>query len=183
MIGHVLLAVCCTLNAGDGKDAFQPLLDHLAAQDGFWALNNRAVADAFFRCFDTASNSNDADRALLTFVRDNNDRAYWIGGYLTEPYYLRGRRARPLLALAIWTNASERLDQIEEATQDDVLTQRNLNELAAVLAKRLGCDALARTLKARSEAARLKIPGGPATDQDHDTIYDSIPHVRSKTIE
>ena len=171
------------INVGSGDNDFQPLLDHLAAQNGFWQLNNQKVADAFFRCFDTASQSDEADNELLTFVGDNNDRAYWIGAYLTRPYYLQGRKARPLLALAIWTNASERLDQLEEPTEHDVLTQRNLSELAAVLAKRLGCDPLARTLKARSEAARERFPGGPATDEDHKTTYDSIPHVPADRIE
>jgi|GEM_PF-4591473 len=167
--------VACVLlvGAADAEaTAFQPLLEHVAAQGGHWAFNNEEVARVFHACVDSIAT--DKADAIAKFVGMDNDRAYWIGCYLTERDYLHGHKAMPHVALAIWANASERLEAKERANSEDQLTQRDLNELAAILAKRLRFDALAATFKRRSELARLKHTGGPATSAEDQRVYDSI---------
>lgn len=181
MMGWLLMScLCCATSADEAETFFCPLTEHLEKQDGFWALNNSAVAEVFHRCFDAESTQK--DKLLIQFVGDHNDRAYWIGAYLTTPSYLGGRKPRPLLALAIWVNASERLEEADDPNGENLTRKRSLNELAAVQAQLLGCDSLAKTLKARSENARLKGAGGPATSAESQKTYDSIPFAPSEEL-
>ena len=171
------LAATCPAFAQEPKphsaDPFQPLLDHIAKQHGFWAQDNEKVAKVFHRCLDSVSK--DKEKAVVRFVGDDNERAYWIGGYLTTPSYLNGHTARPYLALAIWADASERLAIKQKPTEDDKSHRVCLNILAATLAKRLGFNTLAVTLKKRAEAADSESIGSrPAVSGEDDRIYDSI---------
>lgn len=153
---------------GRSADPFQPLLDHLEEHGG-WSNDNEKVAKVFHRCVDAIPK--DQDKAIIRFVGDNDNRAYWVADYLVEPVYLGGHTPRPYLALAIWADSSERLAAVEKPFPDDEHNRRRLNTLAAILAKRLGFNSLAVTFKKRAEAAPL---GGPATHADADRIYDSI---------
>ena len=165
----ILLGCLCTSTTGADKP-FQPLLDHLAKQHGLWGSDNTKVAAAFYRCFDAIPK--DKEKALIEFVGNDNDRAYWISSYLTSDSYLHGHAPMPHLALAIRANASDRLAVEKNLTDDNLSTRHCLNYLAAIQAKRLGLDALAVKFKVRAAAGRD--PGGPAVSGDDRDVYDSI---------
>ena len=154
-------------------DPFQPLLDHLAQQNGFWAQDNDKVARVFHQCVDSVSK--DKEKAIVQFVGDDNERAYWIGAYMTTPAYMDGHMAKPYLALGIWSDASERLAIKQKPTQDDKYDRVRLNSLAAILSKHLGFNTLAVIYKRRAEAADAEVTGGrPAVSEENDRIYESI---------
>ena len=118
-LSTVLLAcLCVAATAADGP--FQPLLDHLARQHGAWDIDNDKVAVAFYRCFDAIPK--DKEKAVVEFVGNDNDRAYWVGRYLTESSYLHGHPPMPHLALAIWANASDRLAAARKLSHGDNTT-------------------------------------------------------------
>ena len=72
---------------GRSADPFQPLLDHLEEHGG-WSNDNEKVAKVFHRCVDAIPK--DQDKAIIRFVGDNDNRAYWVADYLVEPVYLGG---------------------------------------------------------------------------------------------
>lgn len=169
MVSALMVIATMVVSAEPQASPFQPLVDHIAK--GAWALNNSENAAVFYLCLDSIKQ--DQDAAIIQFVGDDDDRAYWIPCYLTSPSYLRaGRRGfrarepRPLLALAIWANFSERLEIGKTSAN-----KRAPNELAAITAKQLGLNDLAITFKRRAEQVR---DGGPAISEEDQNTYDSI---------
>ena len=174
-VSTLLLACLCT-SAIAADPPFKPLLDHVARQNGNWNLDKPKAAAVFYRCMDAISK--DKEKAVVEFVGNDNERAYWIGYYLTDPSCLHDRAPLSHLALSIWANASDRLAMDKELNDGEKAIRHSLNYIAAIQAKRLGLDAMAAKLKRRVGADRGA--GSPVVSADDSRLYGSVKTPKSK---
>lgn len=151
----------------------QRLANHLAS-GGQLDINNQEVAALFSQ--DRHELGEKFHDALMRFVAGDAHRHYWLGIFLTDASYLKGDKADPYVALALFEEGLAICDTHKD--DDHAYEAVSLHVVAAIVAQTVGLTDLARHHKAAVESAMKqneKLGGGfPALGDDDRKIYDAI---------
>ena len=138
-------------------------------------INNEKVAALFVQ--DRKEAGDGFHAAALRFVKDDAERHYWVGTYLTAPDYLMGEQADPQFALLLFEQGLAICARHND--EDHAVQAVSLHVLAALTAQRLGFTELARYHKAaQAETIRKDKTfafGLPALSEDDRKMLDAIP--------
>ena len=171
-----LLAGCaatCPQPTKNEKPAFSELIERVEAQRA-WYINNTELAALFQSERKRLGERFEAE--VIKFIGDDPERHYWISLYLCDECYLHDQKAMPYLALAIKQQGIALSGGRKDI--ESMADTYSLSVNAAVLAKKLGLDALAREHKKRAVDLLSKEPvlegASPAMLKKDLQLYKSI---------